>query len=97
MWHVETFNSRGQPGEMEALLRRALPYWRSRGFHVKVFISQFALGPAQFWLLTQLDSFDAFERWPAMATSETEGQTLMDEFLQLADCTTASLVSELDT
>jgi len=40
MWHVETFNSRGRPGEMETVLRRALIYWRSRGFTVRVYVTQ---------------------------------------------------------
>jgi hypothetical protein len=96
MWHVETFNSRGRPGEMEAVLRRALGYWRSRGFTVRVYVTQYSLGAAQFWLLTRLDRFGDFESWPAMATGEKEGQAIMHELLSLADGMTASVVAELE-
>jgi hypothetical protein len=96
VWHVETFNSRGNPGEMEALLRRALPYWRSKGFAVRVFVRQYSLGPAEFWLLTKLDSYGDFDRWPAMALGDPEGQEIMTELLRLAESMTASVVKELD-
>lgn len=96
MWHVETFNSRGAPGQMQAVLRRALVYWRSRGFTVRVFETQFSLGRRQFWLCTHLDSVGDFERWPDMATSEPEGQAIMTDLLSLADDMTASLVAELE-
>ncbi len=96
MWHVETFNSRGQPGEMEAVLRRALGYWRSRGFTARVYVTQYSLGAAQFWLLTQFDRFGDLERWPAMATGEPEGEEIMHDLLSLAEGMTASVVAELD-
>lgn len=96
MWHVETFNSRGAPGQMEDLLRRALVYWRARGFTVRVFVTQYSLGQRQFWLLTQLDRFGDLERWPAMATGDAEGTALMNELLSLADGMTASVVAELE-
>lgn len=96
MWHVETFNSRGRPGEMEQVLKRALGYWRGRGFTVRVFVTQYALGPAQFWLLTKLDRFGDLDKWPQMATGEPEGEALMQELLSLADSMTASVVAELE-
>lgn len=96
MWHVETFNSRGRPGEMETVLRRALNYWRSRGFTVRVYVTQYSLGHAQFWLLTKLDRFGDFEQWPAMATGEPEGSAIMQDLLSLAEGMTASVVAELE-
>jgi hypothetical protein len=96
MWHVETFNSRGQPGEMEAVLRRALVYWRSRGFKARVYTTQYSLGTKQFWLLTELDQFGDLDRWPAMAASEPAGQAIMHDLLSLAVDMTASVVAELD-
>jgi hypothetical protein len=96
VWHVETFNSRGQPGEMEAVLRRALVYWRSRGFTVRVYVTQYSLGTAQFRLLTEFERFGDLERWPAMATSEPEWQALLHDLLSLASDMTASVVAELD-
>ncbi|GAC1313365.1 MAG: hypothetical protein NVSMB2_01140 [Chloroflexota bacterium] len=96
MWHVETFNSRGRPGEMQAVLRRALVYWRRRGFTVRIFETQYSLGARQFWLCTQLDAVGEFERWPAMATAEPEGLAIMTDLLSLAEGMTASLVAELE-
>ena len=96
MWHIETFNSRGNPGEMEAILSRALTYWRSKGFNVKVFVTQYSLGPAQFWLFTKLDSFADLDRWPALATGDDEGREIMEQLLRTAQGLTASIVQELE-
>jgi hypothetical protein len=96
MWHVETFNSRGKPGEMEAILQRTLRYWRSRGFNVKVFVTQYSLGPAEFWLCTEMESFGALDRWPEMATGEEEGRQLMGELLGMAQGFRASVIKELE-
>jgi hypothetical protein len=96
MWHVETFNSRGAPGEMEAVLQRALRHWRSRGFNVKVFITQYSLGPAEFWLCTELDRFADLDRWPEMATGQEEGRAIMGDLLGLAQGLKASIVKELE-
>jgi hypothetical protein len=96
VWHVETFNSRGGPGEMEALLRRALAYWRSKGFTVKAFTRQYSLGSAEFWLFTELDSYGDFERWPAMATGDEEGREIMHELLRLAEGMSASVIKEIE-
>ena len=54
MWHVETFAPRGDASVLASFLKEELlPYMRSRGFNVKVFLTQYALGPDQFWLLTE--------------------------------------------
>jgi hypothetical protein len=81
---------------MEAVLHRALAYWRSRGFTVRVYVTQYSLGAKQFWLLTKLDRFGDLERWPAMATGEPEGEAIMQDLLSLADGMTASVVAELE-
>ncbi len=96
MWHVETFESRGNPGEMEQVLQRALRYWRSKGFSVKVFLTQYSLGPAQFWLCTELETFGDFDRWPAMATGDAEGQEIMAQLMRLGRDFKASVIKELD-
>lgn len=96
MWHVETFNSRGKPGEMEALLRRTLTYWRSKGFNARVFVTQYSLGPAEFWLCTEMESFGDLDRWPEMATGDDEGRTIMGELLSMAEGFKASIVKELE-
>lgn len=96
LWHVETFNSTAPPGEMEALLKRALTYWRSRGFNVKVFVTQYALGPAMFWLCTELNDVSDFNKWPEMATGEAEGREIMDQLMRMQSWVRASLVRELE-
>ena len=81
---------------MESVLQRALVYWRSRGLSVRVFTTQYSLGARQFWLCTEMDRFGDLERWPAMATGEPEGQSIMHDLLSLAQDMTASVVAELD-
>lgn len=96
MWHIETFNSRGAPGEMEAVLQRALRCWRDRGFNVKVFVTQYSLGPAEFWLCTELESFADLDRWPEMATGDDEGREVMRDLLATAQGLKASIVKEFE-
>lgn len=96
MWHVETFSSRGAPGEMEAVLKRTLNYWRSKGFNVRVFVTQYSLGPAEFWLCTEMERFADLDRWPEMATGDEEGKQIMTDLLQMAHGLKASVVKELE-
>lgn len=96
MWHVETFNSRGAPGEMEQLLRRTLRYWRSKGFNARVFVTQYSLGPAEFWLCTEMESFADLDEWPERATGDEEGRRIMGELLGMAQGLKASVVRELE-
>jgi hypothetical protein len=94
MWHVETFDSRGGPGEMEALLRhRLLPYFRGRGFNVRVFVTQASLGEQQFWLATEIDGFADIDGWPSRAGEE--GAAIIADLLRLAVGIKASVVAEL--
>ena len=73
MWHVETFDSRGAPGEMEALLEhRLLPWFRSRGFTVHAFITQASLGECQYWLATEMTSFADIDTWPERGGTEAD-------------------------
>jgi hypothetical protein len=82
---------------MEQILRRALTYWRSKGFNARVYMTQYSLGPAQFWLCTELDTFGDFDHWPAMATGDAEGREIMDELIRMGRDFKASVVKELDT
>ena len=94
MWHVETFDSRGEPGEMEALLRdRLLPYFRTRGFNVRAFATQASLGERQFWLATEIERFGDIDEWPARAGDE--GNAIIADLLRLAGDIKASVVAEL--
>ena len=94
MWHVEAFDSRGAPGEMEALLRdRLLPYFRDRGFNVRAFATQASLGERQFWLATEIDGFADIDGWPARAGED--GAAIIVDLLRLATGIRASVIAEL--
>ena len=94
MWHIETFDSRGAPGEMEALLRdRLLPYFRERGFNVRAFATQASLGERQFWLATEIAGFADIDGWPARAGEE--GASIIAALLRLAVGIKASVIAEL--
>jgi len=97
MWHVETFESKVEPGVLEAFFKEELlPYWRSRGFNVKVFVTQYSLGPAQLWLLTELDSMASFEGWPEMAEGEERGRDLMKRAVSMMGNVRGSVVRDLE-
>jgi hypothetical protein len=94
MWHVETFDSRGAPGEMEALLeQRLLPWFRSRGFTVHAFVTQASLGERQYWLATQMENFAAIDTWPDRGG--TEGAAIIADLLRLAVNIRASVIEEI--
>ena len=94
MWHVETFDSGGAPGEMETLLRdRLLPYFRGRGFNVRGFVRAASLGPRQFCLATELERFGDIDDWPARGGEE--GAAIIADLLALAVGIEASVVEEL--
>ena len=77
MYHIETMKPRGDQTELERFLRdEALPYWRSRGFEVKVYVTQNSLGHGPIWLFTGLDTFGDMDGWPTKATGEPEGQRM---------------------
>ena len=97
MWHVETFAPRVESSVLATFFKdELLPYMRSRGFNVKVFITQFALGPEQFWLLTELDSMASFDKWPQMAEGEPRGHELMDRLASMVTNVRASVVRDLE-
>jgi hypothetical protein len=98
LWHVEGFDSSVEPGVLEAFLKdEALPYWRSRGFNVKIFVAQYSLGPAQFWLLTELETMGSFENWPALAEGEPRGAQLMNRLVGMTKNVRAGVVRDLES
>lgn len=97
MWHVETFASKVEASVLEAFLKdELLPYMRSRGFTVKVFLTQYSLGPEQFWLLTELQNMGSFDKWPEMAEGEPRGRELMDKLVSMVANVKASVVRDLE-
>jgi hypothetical protein len=94
MWHVEGFDARGDPAQMEAfLVERFLPYFREQGFSVRVFASRAKRGPRQFWLATEMDHFGSIDASPARAGDE--GARLLAELLAGVDRLQAGVVEEL--
>jgi hypothetical protein len=97
MWHVETFASKVEASILASFMKdELLPYMRSRGFSVKVFITQYSLGPAQFWLLTELHNMGSFDQWPEMAEGEPRGRELMDKLVSMVTDVKASVVRDLE-
>src|SRR4051794_16386083 len=94
MWHIETFDSRGAPGEMETLLeQRLLPWFRSRGFAVHAFTTQASLGERQYWLATEMENFAAIDTWPDRGGAE--GALIISDLLRLAVSIRASVIAEI--
>jgi hypothetical protein len=97
MYHVETMTPKGKQAELEAFFRdQALPYWRSRGFEVRVYATQASLGAGPVWLFTGMDSFGDLYRWPQMATGEPEGQRLMAQLLDMVTGLQASVIRDIE-
>lgn len=96
MYHVENFNSTAGPGKLEEFFTgKALPYFRSRGFYVKIFKTCLGAAPADFWFITEMDSFSSLDKWPEMASGEPEGEKVMKELLDIIDIPKASIIKEL--
>lgn len=87
MWHFEMFPAgKGAPGELEAFMRdEALPYFRSRGFAVKFFITQHELGVGEYFFATEAASFAHLDRWPEMAAGEPRGAEILTRLVGCVD------------
>ena len=97
MYHIETMAPKGGQAELEAFFRdEALPYWRSRGFEVRVYVTQHSLGHGPVWLFTGMEKFGDIDKWPDLATSEPEGQRVMAKLLGLVTSLQASLVRDVE-
>lgn len=97
MYHIETMKPKGDQAELEAFFREALlPYWRSCGFEVKVYTTQYSLGRGPIWLFTAMDSFSDLDRWPARTTGEPEGERLLAKLLDLVTDLQASVVRDIE-
>ena len=97
MWHVETFGSNVEASVLAAFFKDdLLPYMRSRGFNAKVFVTQYSLGPEQFWLLTELQNMGSFDKWPEMAEGEPRGRELMDKLTSMVTNVRGSVVRDLE-
>ncbi|HMK09375.1 MAG TPA: hypothetical protein VK449_10125 [Anaerolineales bacterium] len=97
MYHVEVIKPKGDPRQLEEFLRReCLPYWREQGFEVHVYSRQYSLGDGPTWLITGLDHFADFDRWPGMATGDARGQELMQRLEAMIDDLHASVIRDVE-
>lgn len=87
MWHFEKFQaSKGVPGEMEMfMLEEALPFFRSRGFNVKFFVTQHEMGEGEFFFVTEAAAFADLDRWPAMVGDEPGGVELLTRMVNMVE------------
>lgn len=98
MWHFEMFSaSKGAPGEMESFMRdEALPYFRSRGFQVKFFVTQHELGKGEFFFATEAPTFAHLDRWPEQVAGEPRGAELLTLLVSMIDgAPQASMIREI--
>ena len=97
MYHVETMKPKGNQAKLEAFFREQLmPYWRNRGFEVKVYTTQHSLGDGPVWLFTGMDKFGDLDTWPEMATGEQEGERLMAQLLDMVTDLQASVIRDIE-
>lgn len=98
MYHVEVIKAKGDQRELEKFLRtECLPYWRERGFEVRVYSRQYSLGDGPTWLFTGMDRLSDFDRWPSMATGEPKGQELMRRLEGMIDELHASVIRDVES
>ena len=94
MWHVEGFNAKENPVVVAGFLRdRFLPFFRERGFVVRAFATQAALGPREFWLATQIAGLGDIDGWAARAGDD--GARLVGELRAMVEGIQGGVVDEL--
>jgi len=97
MYHIETLKPKGSQAELEAFFRdEALPYWRSRGFEVKVYATHHGLGYGPIWFFTGMDAMGDMDGWDKKALGEAEGQRIMAKLHELAEVVQASIVRDIE-
>jgi hypothetical protein len=97
MYHIETIKPKVELAEIEAFLRtEAIPYWRKRGFEVRVYITQHSLGHGPIWLFTGMESMGDIDGWAEKATGEPEGQRIMAKFMSMIESVQASIVKDIE-
>jgi hypothetical protein len=95
--HVEVIKAKGDQAALDRFLRdECLPYWRGKGFEVKVFSRQYSLGDGPTWLFTGMDRLSDFDRWPSMATGDPQGRDLMSRLESMIDELHASVIQDVE-
>jgi hypothetical protein len=75
---------------------KLLPYWRSRGFEVKVYRAEASLGPVQYTLVTAMENFASIDSWPEKATGDQQGQELMAQYLSYVQNLHAAVLKDIE-
>lgn len=97
MYHIETLKPKGDLEELVAFFRDvALPYWRSRGFVVKVYTTFHGLGYGPVWFYTGMDVIGDMDGWAEKALGEEEGRRIMAKLHDLGEVIQASVVSDIE-
>jgi len=97
MYHVEVIKAKGEQAVLERFLRdECLPYWREKGFEVRVYSRQYSLGDGPTWLFTGMDRLSDFDRWPSMATGDARGRELMKQLESMIDELHASVIRDVE-
>ena len=98
MYHVEVIKAKGDQASLESFLRdECLPYWREKGFEVRVYSRQHSLGDGPTWLFTGMDRLSDFDRWPSMAAGDAKGQKLMRRLESMIDELHASVIRDVES
>jgi hypothetical protein len=98
MYHVEVIKAKGDQAALERFLRdECLPYWRAKGFEVRVYSRQYSLGDGPTWLFTGMDRLSDFDRWPSMATGDAEGRELMERLESMIGELHASVIRDVES
>jgi hypothetical protein len=96
MYHLENFNSTAEKGKLEKFfIEEAFPYLRNVGFNIKLFKTLHKLGQADFWFITEMDSFASLDKWPQMAAGKPQGEEIMKKLLDIIDIPRATILKEM--
>ncbi|MBK8021167.1 MAG: hypothetical protein IPK19_06960 [Chloroflexi bacterium] len=97
MYHIETIKPKVELSLLESFLRdEALPYWRSRGFEVRVYVTQHSLGHGPLWLFTGMEAMGDIDGWAQKAMGEAEGERIMAKFMSMIESVQASIVKDIE-
>jgi hypothetical protein len=97
MYHIEVLKPKGDINELVAFFRDvALPYWRSRGFEVKVYVREHGLGYGPVWFFTGIDAFGDIDGWAEKALGEEEGRRIMDKLHTLSEVDQGNIITDIE-
>ncbi len=97
MQHAEMFDCKIDSAVFEEFVRNELlPYWRRRGFQVKVYRAEAALGPAQYVLVTGMENFASIDSWAEKSLGEPQGREIMARYLSYVHNLRAAVLKDIE-